>query len=151
MLSYVKGGNNMIYFGFILSTIMYFAVLAALVFYIVCVARRKYNFANNLLPILFMHFLFSTMILSWTLILINSGFHFLLSLNVDYTFIFVLSIILLIAGIISDYFVKKNAYKPVNIMAAIGRHILPIFTVILFIANTIIYYFSCHYFAYLIA
>ncbi|MBE6137750.1 MAG: hypothetical protein E7176_05085 [Erysipelotrichaceae bacterium] len=141
----------MAYFGFILSTIIYLTVIVTLIYYIVNVIMKKYHFANNLLPFLFLYFFFSIMILSWGLILMNGGFDIFFSIKVDYTFIFVLSIILLFGIPVLDYFVKRNAYVAKNVISAMYRSSLPMLTVILFLGSTLIYYFICHYFAFLIA
>lgn len=139
------------YFGFIMSSIMYLTVICIMLVYIFSAIRGKYKFANNVLPLVFLHFLFSVMILSWALILMNGGFDIVFSLKLDYTILSFLIIPMLFIVLILDKSVRKKGFVAKNKLAALSRFILPGLTIILFSGLTLIYYFSCHYFVFLTA
>ncbi|MBQ9124841.1 MAG: hypothetical protein IJY14_04030 [Acholeplasmatales bacterium] len=129
-------------FIFITATIMLLGYIIAGIF-------KKYHFANNILPLAFLHILFALMIESWALIIMNGGFDIILDLNIDYSIVLILIIPIFIFVEIINYQAKKVVYDSGSIIKKVYRYLLPTFMVIAYTIALGVFYFSCHYFSFL--
>ena len=69
-----KGGIDMVYFGLGISCFIYLTVVVLFLIYVGNAIFGNYSFADNILPLLFLHSLFSILILLWSLILMHGGY-----------------------------------------------------------------------------
>lgn len=140
----------MVYLGIIVSVFIFLTLLVLFFLYIGNVMFKKYSFANNLLPFLFLHSLFTIMILSWSLIVMNNGFDIEFSIKIDYTILLFLIVPIFIFVELYDRSVRKNIYGKAQLFSKMYRWLLPTLTLLLFVIASVILYFNCHYYLYLI-
>lgn len=136
--------------GLIVSIFIYATLLGLFFLYLGNAMLKKYKFSNNLLPFLFLHSLFSIMILSWALIVMNNGFAVEFSLKIDYTLLLFLIVPIFIFIELYDRKVRKLVYGKAQLFSKMYRWLLPTLTLLLFVIATVILYFNCHYYLYLI-
>lgn len=139
----------MLYLGLIVSIFIYVTLLGLFFLYIGNAMFKKYKFCNNLLPFLFLHSLFSIMILSWALIVMNNGFDIEFGLKMDYTILLFLLVPMIIVVELYDRGVRKNIYGKARLVSKTYRWLLPTFTLLLFAVATVVLYFNCHYYFHL--
>lgn len=137
----------MLYFGLSITIFMYITILALILLYLGLIIFKKYFMANFLLSICFLHFLFSILILSWALILMNEGFDIIL-LSLDYTLVIIYCFIVGLILLIFDFKIKYIIYNK-SFIKKLYRFLLPILTIALFILASILTYFNLNYFIFL--
>ena len=101
----------MVYLGFILSSVFFGSVMIMLLFYLYFCFMRKTNKANNILLLIFLHALFTIMVESWSLILMNGGYNIIFALKIDYSIVLYFAIPLLIIVEIEDFILRKKIIK----------------------------------------
>lgn len=140
----------MVYLGLIVSVFIYLTLLGLFFLYIGNAMFKKYKFSNNLLPFLFLHSLFTILILSWGLIVMNNGFDIEFNLKIDYTILLFLVVPIFIVVEFYDRKVRKDLFNAEQRVNKLYRWILPTLTLLLFVVSSVILYFNCNYYFYLI-
>ena len=135
--------------GLILSIVFYASLFITIGMYIGFFFKRKYKYSEMLLPTVFLQALVVTMALSWTLILMNGGFDVNFYLNIDYTYLLIILIPILIALSVIDIILQKITCANMRGFKRAFRYILPGLTILVLAASTLIFYFSINYFIYL--
>lgn len=135
--------------GLLISIFIYLTAFLLLFGYSVLVMFNKYTIANKFIFIAFIHLLFTVMFLSWSLIVMNGGYDIVFSLRIDYSYLLILFIPALILIEFQDYRVRKCLVSEYSGIFKVSRFLLPTFVLILFYVGTLIFYFNCHYFAFL--
>ncbi len=141
----------MVYLGFILSSVFFGSVMIMLLFYLYFCFMRKTNKANNLLLLIFLHALFTIMVESWSLILMNGGYNIIFALKIDYSIVLYFALPLLIIVEIEDYILRKKVVKSEYGVYNFFRFLLPTLTMLLIVGAFGIYFFSTHYFILLLS
>ncbi len=136
----------MVYLGYGLSMAFFISLMLLMIFYIITVFIKKYNLANNLILLLFLHSLLVIAVESWCLIIMYQGFDIIFALNVDYTMIFVFAIPVFIVVEVVDFIIRRkivfNDYK----LYSFFRTLLPTLTSLMITVAFGIFYFSTYTF-----
>lgn len=136
--------------GLIISILFYLLLIVIMGVYVFFFFMKKYNYANWTIRLLFFHSLITIMVLSWALVLMNGGFDVNFYLNIDYTWLLIpFSIIFIIINTIDALLQKKIEIKQ-SPPYIIGRFLLPGSVVLIACLSTLILFFNCHYFVYLL-
>ncbi len=136
----------MAYFGLGISCFVFFTVIVLFFMYIINAIFCHYSFANSILPLLFLHMLFSILILVWSLIVMHGGFSVDFNIKIDFTMIFIFFIIVMLFMEWLDWKVRKGLCNLEKKKVKAYRYFLPTGTIILFFFVTLIFYFICHSF-----
>ena len=140
----------MLYFGFILSIIVYFILIAVFGVYSFFVITKKYKYAIYFEAITFFAALLATKILSWSLIMMNGGFNVNLSLNI--TFIPLYIIVPIFLGLLIWYnIVLREKKDNESILAKLGNYFLPPLTLVAIFFSTLVLIYNFTYFVYIIS
>ena len=140
----------MLYFGFILSIIVYFILIAVFGIYSFFVIKKKYKYAIYFEAITFFTALLATMILSWSLIMMNGGFNVNLSLNI--TFIPLYIIVPIVLGLLIWYnIILREKKDNESILAKLGNYFLPPLTLVAIFFSTLILIYNFTYFIYILS
>lgn len=131
-----------------LATILY---LIPLIAYFIQFFRNKYFTSDKMLRMFFIQGMITLMILSWLLIIMNNGFNINFYLNIEFEWLLIIIIPIFILVEFIDYLLRKHIKYYYNTFAIIARFLLPTICIVLFIMNLFVYYFSIHYFIYLLA
>lgn len=138
-------------FSFIMINIAIIIYLIPLLLYFIQFFKRKYSNCDKMLRLFFIEGMITLMLLSWLLIIMNNGFNINFFLNIDFGYLLILIIPAFIFIEVIDYLLRKQIKYYYNTLAIIARFLLPTICIVLFIINLFIYYFSIHYFIYLLA
>ena len=139
----------MMILGLILTIVFYASLFITIGMYIGFFFRKKYKYSEMLLPTIFLQSLVVNMALSWTLILMNGGFDVNFYLNIDYTYLLIILIPILIVLSVMDIRLQRITYTNTRGFKRAFRYILPGLTILIFASATLIFYFSINYFIYL--
>lgn len=121
--------------GYSISIFFFISLLVLLLMYFFLAFNKK-AIAKRLLVIVFYHSLITLLALSWSLIVINDGFD-IIPISVDFSYIAIFLIFILLFLTIARFYDKSSSIT----------HTLLFFAIfIVFSANTLLFYFSCHYF-----
>ena len=141
----------MVIFSFIMINLAIILYLIPLTVYFIQFYRNKYSTSDKMLRMFFIQGMITLMILSWLLIIMNNGFNINFYLNIEFGWLLIIIIPIFIIIEIIDYFLRKKIKYYYNTFAIIARFFLPTICIVVFIMNLFIYYFSIHYFIYLLA
>lgn len=138
-------------FGLIISIFFYATLILIFGLYLYGFFRKKYEIANQLMMLLFIYSMIVGMALSWSLVIMNSGFNVKMSiyLNNDYTWLAFVFMALLFGVVLTDTIIKRHVKEDERIFFVIARFILPILTALAMTADTFILFSSCNYYKFL--
>ena len=139
----------MLYFGFTLNIILYAITVSFFIGYILLFALKKNAILERFINLLFLGLLVMIMGLSWTLVMMNEGFNVYLYIHIDYSYVLIIALPVIILYEVLDIFQRKKINKSDKWYVNLRRYLLPILSGILFFAITIIFYFNCNYFSFL--
>lgn len=140
----------MTYVGFILQHISILIYLLTLVIYILFYFKKEYFKSDNILKVFLLEGIITVMLLSYSLIIMNKSFDINFYINVEFSYLLFIIVPLFIFIEILDYFLRKRLNELVNMKMKLFRYLLPTLCIVLLIINLVIYYFSIHYFIFLI-
>ncbi len=141
----------MVYLCFVIMNIAILIYLVTLALYPILFFKKKYPQADKTLVILFLVGMFTIMILSWLLIIMNGGFNINFYINIEFGWLLFIVVPILLLILLIDYFLRKKIKFYANMFGRVARFLLPTISVGLFVMNITIYYFSIYYFIYLLA
>jgi hypothetical protein len=126
------------------------SVLVLLGLYVYLYIKKDYEKASRILGVMFFHTLISLAIMSWSLILINEGFHIIgISLNWTPLAIFII-IIAFVIHFLDHYVRGKKGFLHVKTKEVrIYRILLPTAYVLAVSATAAVFYFNCFYFVFI--
>lgn len=140
----------MIYLGLTVSIFIFATIILFLIAYIAAVIFHHPRFAAGLMPYMFIHLLFSVFILSWALVVMNQGFDIILGIRIDYTVLFFIILPLIPMIFIPNHYIRKEKYVINSRPKKIYRALLPLGIFVLFSIAIVIFFFTCHYFVFLL-
>ena len=135
------GGIKMLYLGFILGIILYVLSIGAFIGYTVLFFMKKNQILERFVRLIFLLHLILLAGLSWSVVLMNGSFRVNINLGIDYSYVLILSVPIIILYEVLDYFQRKKIQKSDKIYVNIVRYLLPVITAVLFFVCTIIFYF----------
>ena len=135
------GGIKMLYLGFILGIILYVLSIGAFIGYTVLFFMKKNQILERFVRLIFLLHLILLAGLSWSVVLMNGSFRVNINLGIDYSYVLILSVPIIILYEVLDYFQRKKIQKSDKIYVNIVRYLLPVITAILFFVCTIVFYF----------
>lgn len=141
-----KGGIDMVYFGLGISCFIYLTVVILFLIYVGNAIFGNYSFADNILPLLFLHSLFSVLILLWSLILMHGGYPQDMDISMDNTAWFILFLFILLFVEWLDWKVRRGSIRAGGSLKKLSRYLLPAVMVLVFFLATMFFYISCHSF-----
>ena len=144
ILNEAIGGIEMLYLGFILGIILYALACLAYIGYIVLFFMKKNQILERFVRAIFLLHLVVIAGLSWSVILMNQSFSVNLNIGVDYSYVLIISVPVIIIYEGLDILQRKKIEKSERILVNIVRYLLPVLTGILFFVCTIIFYFLCN-------
>lgn len=139
----------MLYLGFTLNIILYTISVLFFIGYVILFVLRKNAILERFINLIFLASLVVIMGLSWSLVLMNQGFNVYLFIHVDYSYVLVIALPVVILYEVLDIFQRKSIAKSVHWYNNVKRYLLPVLTGILFFVSTLVFYFNCNYFMYL--
>lgn len=139
----------MLYLGFTLNIILYSCSVLFFIGYVVLFFMKKNAILENFVTLIFLASLVVIMGLSWSLVIMNSGFNVYLFIHVDYSYVLIIALPVVIVYEVLDTFQRKAIQKSVHWYVNVKRYLLPVLTGILFFVSTLVFYFNCNYFMYL--
>lgn len=139
----------MLYFGFSLNIILYALAVLLFVLYVILFFIKKNALLERFVNLIFLAMLVFIMGLSWSLVIMNEGFNVYLYIHIDYSYVLVIALPVIVVYEVLDVFQRKKIHKSEKWYINIRRYLLPVLTGILFFVITIIFYFNCNYFGYL--
>ena len=87
--------------------------------------------------------------ISWSLIIMAGGFNIHLFIHIDYSYVVVIALPIIIIYEVLDTLQRRKIQKSEKWYVNITRYLLPILTGVLFFVITLVFYFNCNYFSYL--
>lgn len=135
------GGIKMLYLGFILGIILYVLSIGAFIGYTVLFFMKKNQILERFVRLIFLLHLVLLAGLSWSVVLMNGSFRVNINLGIDYSYVLILSVPIIILYEVLDYFQRKKIQKSDKIYVNIVRYLLPVITAVLFFVCTIVFYF----------
>ncbi len=140
----------MLYFGFILSIIVYFILIVVFGLYSFFVLKKKYKYAIYFEAITFFAALLTVMVLSWSLILMNGDFN--VNLGLDITFIPLYIIIPIVLGLLIWFnLILRDKKDNQNILSKLGNYFLPPLTLVAIFFSTLVLIYNFTYFVYILS
>lgn len=140
----------MAYLGFMVSSFIYLTVFFLLILYLFSAVFKKYALADKVLSLLFLHSIFSLLVILWAIAVMRHGSYSDLNIGMDYTMVLFLVIPIFLMMECMDIGIRKACYKGCGTAKSIYRFFLPALTGAVFSTVTVAYYFSCRYFITLI-
>ena len=131
----------MLYLGFILGIILYVLSIGAFIGYTVLFFMKKNQILERFVRLIFLLHLVLLAGLSWSVVLMNGSFRVNINLGIDYSYVLIISIPIIILYEVLDYFQRKKIQKSDKIYVNIVRYLLPVITAVLFFVCTIVFYF----------
>lgn len=131
----------MLYLGFILGIILYVLSIGAFIGYTVLFFMKKNQILERFVRLIFLLHLVLLAGLSWSVVLMNGSFRVNINLGIDYSYVLILSVPIIILYEVLDYFQRKKIQKSDKIYVNIVRYLLPVITAVLFFVCTIVFYF----------
>ncbi len=141
----------MVYLGYALSSFFFLTVIIMLLFYLFLCFRRKTKKANNLILLIFLHSFFTIMVESWSLVLMNGGYNIIFALKIDYSIILYFALPLLLFVEIEDFILRRSVTKSEYGVYNFFRFLLPTLTMFLIVIAFGIFFFTTHYFLFLLS
>lgn len=135
------GGIKMLYLGFILGIILYVLSIGAFIGYTVLFFMKKNQILERFVRLIFLLHLVLLAGLSWSVVLMNGSFRVNINLGIDYSYVLIISVPIIILYEVLDYFQRKKIQKSDKIFVNIVRYLLPVITAVLFFVCTIVFYF----------
>ena len=135
------GGIKMLYLGFILGIILYVLSIGAFIGYTVLFFMKKNQILERFVRLIFLLHLVLLAGLSWSVVLMNGSFRVNINLGIDYSYVLIISVPIIILYEVLDYFQRKKIQKSNKIYVNIVRYLLPVITAVLFFVCTIVFYF----------
>ena len=135
------GGIKMLYLGFILGIILYVLSIGAFIGYTVLFFMKKNQILERFVRLIFLLHLVLLAGLSWSVVLMNGSFRVNINLGIDYSYVLIISVPIIILCEVLDYFQRKKIQKSDKIYVNIVRYLLPVITAVLFFVCTIVFYF----------
>lgn len=135
------GGIKMLYLGFILGIILYVLSIGAFIGYTVLFFMKKNQILERFVRLIFLLHLVLLAGLSWSVVLMNGSFRVNINLGIDYSYVLIISVPIIILYEVLDYFQRKKIQKSDKIYVNIIRYLLPVITAVLFFVCTIVFYF----------
>ncbi len=135
------GGIKMLYLGFILGIILYVLSIGAFIGYTVLFFMKKNQILERFVRLIFLLHLVLLAGLSWSVVLMNGSFRVNINLGIDYSYVLIISVPIIILYEVLDYFQRKKIQKSDKIYVNIVRYLLPVITAVLFFVCTIVFYF----------
>ena len=135
------GGIKMLYLGFILGIILYVLSIGAFIGYSVLFFMKKNQILERFVRLIFLLHLILLAGLSWSVVLMNGSFRVNINLGIDYSYVLIISVPIIILYEVLDYFQRKKIQKSDKIYVNIVRYLLPVITAVLFFVCTIVFYF----------
>jgi hypothetical protein len=135
------GGIKMLYLGFILGIILYVLSIGAFIGYTVLFFMKKNQILERFVRLIFLLHLILLAGLSWSVVLMNGSFRVNINLGIDYSYVLIISVPIIILYEVLDYFQRKKIQKSDKIFVNIVRYLLPVITAVLFFVCTIVFYF----------
>ena len=131
----------MLYLGFILGIILYVLSIGAFIGYTVLFFMKKNQILERFVRLIFLLHLVLLAGLSWSVVLMNGSFRVNINLGIDYSYVLIISVPIIILYEVLDYFQRKKIQKSNKIYVNIVRYLLPVITAVLFFVCTIVFYF----------
>ncbi|MBQ2472584.1 MAG: hypothetical protein II508_08300 [Acholeplasmatales bacterium] len=131
----------MLYLGFILGIILYVLSIGAFIGYTVLFFMKKNQILERFVRLIFLLHLILLAGLSWSVVLMNGSFRVNINLGIDYSYVLIISVPIIILYEVLDYFQRKKIQKSDKIYVNIVRYLLPVITAVLFFVCTIVFYF----------
>lgn len=131
----------MLYLGFILGIILYVLSIGAFIGYTVLFFMKKNQILERFVRLIFLLHLVLLAGLSWSVVLMNGSFRVNINLGIDYSYVLIISVPIIILYEVLDYFQRKKIQKSDKIYVNIIRYLLPVITAVLFFVCTIVFYF----------
>ena len=131
----------MLYLGFILGIILYVLSIGAFIGYAVLFFMKKNQILERFVRLIFLLHLVLLAGLSWSVVLMNGSFRVNINLGIDYSYVLIISVPIIILYEVLDYFQRKKIQKSDKIYVNIIRYLLPVITAVLFFVCTIVFYF----------
>ena len=131
----------MLYLGFILGIILYVLSIGAFIGYTVLFFMKKNQILERFVRLIFLLHLVLLAGLSWSVVLMNGSFRVNINLGIDYSYVLIISVPIIILYEVLDYFQRKKIQKSDKIFVNIVRYLLPVITAVLFFVCTIVFYF----------
>ncbi len=131
----------MLYLGFILGIILYVLSIGAFIGYTVLFFMKKNQILERFVRLIFLLHLVLLAGLSWSVVLMNGSFRVNINLGIDYSYVLIISVPIIILYEVLDYFQRKKIQKSDKIYVNIVRYLLPVITAVLFFVCTIVFYF----------
>ena len=135
------GGIKMLYLGFILGIILYFLSIGSFIGYTVLFFMKKNQILERFVRLIFLLHLVLLAGLSWSVVLMNGSFRVNINLGIDYSYVLIITVPIIILYEVLDYFQRKKIQKSDKIYVNIVRYLLPVITAVLFFVCTIVFYF----------
>lgn len=135
------GGIKMLYLGFILGIILYVLSIGAFIGYAVLFFMKKNQILERFVSLIFLLHLVLLAGLSWSVVLMNGSFRVNINLGIDYSYVFIISVPIIILYEVLDYFQRKKIHKSDKTFVNVVRYLLPVLTAVLFFVCSIIFYF----------
>lgn len=135
------GGIKMLYLGFILGIILYVLSIGAFIGYTVLFFMKKNQILERFVRLIFLLHLILLAGLSWSVVLMNGSFRVNINLGIDYSYVLIITVPIIILYEVLDYFQRKKIQKSDKIYVNIVRYLLPVITAVLFFVCTIVFYF----------
>lgn len=136
--------------GLSLTIIAYLIFFVAIVIYFVIVLKKKYVACDLFEKLLFFLSLFTLMIETWSLVIMNNGFN--ANFNIDTTISYYITIAILVPLIsvlvYSNVMYRKNFTIELNRIGRIGNYMVLPFTILVLCANTVLLFFNMNYYVY---
>ncbi len=137
------------YLGYAIGSFVFLTVVVLFFLYLLSALFDKTEFADQILPLLFLHCLFSVLILFWSLVIMNGGFDIAYGLYMDYTVLLILFVPMFLLVEYADFHIRRKDKRVGS--KAVYRFLLPTLTLGLFFLATILFFFNSHYLIYLIS
>ena len=131
----------MLYLGFILGIILYVLSIGAFIGYTVLFFMKKNQILERFVRLIFLLHLILLAGLSWSVVLMNGSFRVNINLGIDYSYVLIITVPIIILYEVLDYFQRKKIQKSDKIYVNIVRYLLPVITAVLFFVCTIVFYF----------
>lgn len=140
----------MAYLGFIVSSFIYLTVFLLLLLYLFSAVFKRYALADTALSLLFLHSVFSFLVILWALAVMHHGSYAEYPAGMDYTMVLFWAVPFFLMIECMDIGVRRARYKGSKRAKSVFRFILPALTGAVFFAVTAVYYLSFRYFIILI-
>lgn len=131
----------MLYLGFILGIILYVLSIGAFIGYTVLFFMKKNQILERFVRLIFLLHLVLLAGLSWSVVLMNGSFRVNINLGIDYSYVLIISVPIIILYEVLDYFQRKKIQKSDKVYVNVVRYLLPVITAVLFFVCTIVFYF----------